>query len=100
MKKQLLLRSCSKRGFSIENGDGKEAIPHRSYRRAVEARRTVLTRRQAGRTTSQDRLAGSAQRLALSGAQWMPVAHDSPRVPAVANVLQLLPCVDRQRHLG
>ena len=26
------LRGCSKSGFSIELGDGKEAIPHRSYR--------------------------------------------------------------------
>jgi len=36
------LRSCSKRRFSLENGDGKESIPHRSYGRAVEARQTVV----------------------------------------------------------
>jgi hypothetical protein len=43
-----------KANFLLEHGDGKDAIPHRSYRRAVEACRTIFTRGQAGRTPSAD----------------------------------------------
>src|SRR6516162_5093647 len=35
------VRGCSKRPISLNQGHGKEAIPHRSYERAVEARRTL-----------------------------------------------------------
>src|SRR6266850_418454 len=93
-------RSCSKSPISIERGDGTEAIPHRPYRRAMEARRTFFTRRQARRTPSRNRPARSPQRAVLPRPQWMPMAHDPPRVSYLEDLLQLLPRLDRERYLG
>src|SRR5216684_8525372 len=53
VKRRAALRDCSKRPISLNQGHGKEAIPHRSYGRAVEAHRTLVASGQAGWATAQ-----------------------------------------------
>jgi len=69
------LRDCSKRPISVNQGHGKEAIPHRSYGRAVEARRTLVASGQAGWATAQNRFTGGSQRAVLSESRGLSVAH-------------------------
>jgi hypothetical protein len=69
------LRDCSKRPICLNQGHGKEAIPHRSYGRAVEAHRTFVASGQAGRATAQNRFTGGSQRAVLSESRGLSVAH-------------------------
>lgn len=86
--------------FTLHLWHGKEAIPHRYQRCAVEADRTIDTSGQAGRSSTHDRHAGGDERHLLhhTGRLWL--ANAAARFSQVANRLRVLLLLAGRRHLG
>lgn len=84
----------------IHHRHGKEAIPHRFDRFAMEADRAVDPTTETRRTTALGRDAGSFQRHLLCDPHRVCVAFAAARLSAVGNSLVLFPSVACQRNLG